>query len=196
MEQQIDVLETFPHFLILYNRTLQSFGFAYVPFYDGKRQRDMYDREKAVAYARRWALGRNPDFYDFSKIGGDCTNFASQVLYAGVGEMNNTPTFGWYYYGLNNRAPAWTGVNELYRFLITNKGPGPRAVETDIFGIEPGDIAQLDFNGDGIFDHSPVIVDVGRRTPRTVLVAAHSMDALDRPLRSYPYARVRFLHIV
>ena len=37
-----------------------------------------YNRELAVAYAHRWAYGRNPEFFDFQGIGGDCTNFASQ----------------------------------------------------------------------------------------------------------------------
>ena len=43
-----------------------------------------YDRRAAVEYAHKWAFGRNPEFYDFSEIGGDCTNFASQCLYAGA----------------------------------------------------------------------------------------------------------------
>lgn len=30
-----------------------------------------YDRQAAVAYARRWALDRNPAFYNFDKIGGE-----------------------------------------------------------------------------------------------------------------------------
>ena len=30
-----------------------------------------YDRERAVEYARRWALSRNPLFIDFTGIGGD-----------------------------------------------------------------------------------------------------------------------------
>ena len=42
-----------------------------------------YDRDAAVAYARRWALSRNPLYYDFEDIGGDCTNFASQYIFAG-----------------------------------------------------------------------------------------------------------------
>ena len=50
----------------------------------------------------------NPKYYNFQNIGGDCTNFASQVLYAGSGIMNYTPTFGWYYINVNDRAPAWT----------------------------------------------------------------------------------------
>jgi hypothetical protein len=56
-----------------------------------------YDRRAAVEYAHRWAYGRNPRYYDFEKLGGDCTNFASQCLYAGSGVMNYTPQLGWYY---------------------------------------------------------------------------------------------------
>ena len=43
-----------------------------------------YNRQAAVAYAHKWAFGRNPAFFDFSELGGDCTNFASQCLYAGT----------------------------------------------------------------------------------------------------------------
>ncbi len=154
-----------------------------------------YDRAAAVRYAKRWAYGRNPEFYDFSDLGGDCTNFASQVIYAGCGVMNFTPTYGWYYVSLNERAPAWTGVNELYRFLVTNRGPGPRAVETGLEEAEPGDVIQLDFNRDGRFDHSPVVVAVLSPTPSGILLAAHSSDALFRPLSTYNYRALRCLHI-
>ncbi len=156
----------------------------------------MYNREKAVEYAKKWALGRNPVFYDYSLIGGDCTNFASQVLYAGYGEMNYRPIYGWYYIDGNRKSPSWTGVNELYSFVTSNRGPGPKAVEVDIDGIEPGDLVQLDFNGDGRFDHTPVIIDVGEYTPDTVLLAAHTNDSLNRPLSDYDYTNVRFLHML
>lgn len=33
-----------------------------------------YDRDKAVAYAHQWAFKRNPNYYNFDSIGGDCTN--------------------------------------------------------------------------------------------------------------------------
>lgn len=156
----------------------------------------MYNREKAVEYAKKWALGRNPVFYDYSLIGGDCTNFASQVLYSGYGEMNYRPIYGWYYIDGNRKSPSWTGVNELYSFVTSNRGPGPKAVEVDIDGIEPGDLVQLDFNGDGRFDHTPVIIDVGEYTPDTVLLAAHTNDSLNRPLSDYDYTNVRFLHML
>ena len=36
-----------------------------------------------IEYARRWAFSTNPAYYNFENIGGDCTNFVSQCLYAG-----------------------------------------------------------------------------------------------------------------
>lgn len=154
-----------------------------------------YNRAAAVAYARQWAYGRNPMFYDFSEIGGDCTNFASQCIYAGSGVMNYTPTYGWYYISTNNRSPSWTGVDELYRFLTTNRGAGPRAVVTDLSGIQDGDIIQLKFTDKVRFDHSPVVVDAGMGTPSSIMVAAHSNDADCRPLASYRYIALRPIHI-
>ncbi len=156
----------------------------------------MYDRNKAVSYARAWAMGRNPAFYDYSNIGGDCTNFASQVLYRGVGEMNYKQTYGWYYIDPNRKSPSWTGVNELYNFLVNNRGPGPKATVVGIEDIEEGDLVQLDFDGDGRFDHTPVVVNAGDNTEETVLLAAHTIDSLDRPLSDYNYENVRFLHIL
>ena len=154
-----------------------------------------YNREAAVAYAHRWAFSRNPKFYDFENIGGDCTNFASQVLYAGGAVMNTTPTVGWYYFNLNNRAPAWTGVEYLHRFLVNNRGIGPVAEEVDISLIKPGDIVQLSMDG-VTFTHSPVVVSVG--TPPSasnILVAAHTFDTDNRPLNTYIHPYRRYLHI-
>lgn len=155
----------------------------------------MYNRDKAVAYANKWAYFRNPEFYNFQELGGDCTNFASQVIYAGCGVMNYTPVYGWYYISLNNRSPSWTGVNQLYTFLTTNTAEGPRGRVVNLSEIEKGDIIQLDFSGDGSFDHTPVVVDAGEGTPETIHVAAHTNDADCRPLASYNYAAYRAIKI-
>lgn len=149
-----------------------------------------YDRNAAVDYARKWALDRNLAYYDFEKIGGDCTNFASQSIYAGARIMNYTPTFGWYYRSSYDRSPSWSGVEYLYNFLVNNKSVGPFAHVVSQSEVEPGDIVQLGTN-DGDFYHSPVITAVSP----TILVAAHTFDALDRPLSSYDYDVARFLHI-
>lgn len=150
-----------------------------------------YQRQSAVEYARKWAFGRNPAFYDFENLGGDCTNFASQCLYAGSGVMNYTPTFGWYYRSSYDRTPSWTGVQYLYQFLTQNKGAGPFAIETNRSRMLPGDIIQLG-DQNGRFYHSPIVVAV---EDNEIYVAAHSYDAYMRPLSTYIYDQARFLHI-
>lgn len=156
-----------------------------------------YQREQAVDYANEWAYRRNPDYYDFSGIGGDCTNFASQCLLAGCGVMNHRSTYGWYYHSLRDRAPAWTSVAYLYQFLTTNQGTGPYGRLAELADAEPGDIVQLRFLGGSDFSHSPVITSVGTRSSMdSILVAAHSMDCRARPLSTYRnIAAVRVIHI-
>ena len=153
-----------------------------------------YDADAAVRYAHRWAFGRNPRYYNYEALGGDCTSFASQSLYAGSHIMDFTPTFGWYYINANNKAPAWTGVPYLYNYLTRSRAaPGPAAREVTADAVVPGDIVQLSFDGTR-WAHSPVVVAVG--TAEGILVAAHSENADNRPLASYDYKRARFLHIV
>ncbi|MGE5417935.1 MAG: amidase domain-containing protein [Acidobacteriota bacterium] len=156
-----------------------------------------YDRIGAVQYAHQWAYGRNPKYYDFSDLGGDCTNFASQCLYAGSGVMNYTKEAGWYYISLNDRAPAWTGVDELYRFLTANISRGPFAQETTMEQVQPGDIVQLSFVGHNDFQHTPVIVAVNNPINlQNILIAAHSDDQDYYPLASYKWKQIRFLKIM
>ena len=157
-----------------------------------------YDRAAAIAYAHKWAYGRNPAYFDYQGIGGDCTNFASQCLYEGVGVMNYTPTYGWYYIDPNKKAPAWTGVPYFYNFMTRNDiSPGPFAAVTDLNGLQPGDFVQLRFQNAEEFGHTPIIVSMGfPPTLENTLVAAHSYDADWRPLSSYDFQDIRFLHIL
>ena len=156
-----------------------------------------YNRRAAVAYAHRWAFRRNPVFYDYEGLGGDCTNFASQCLYAGTGVMNFTPDFGWYYRNANDKAPAWTGVEYFYQFLTRGQvSAGPVAASARLEALEPGDFVQLRF-GQARFGHTPVVVSVGRPLSLdNILVAAHSYDADFRPLSTYHFDEIRFLHIL
>jgi len=156
-----------------------------------------YNREKALHYAHKWAYARNPSYYNFEKLGGDCTNFASQCIYAGSGVMNYTPVYGWYYISSFNRTASWTGVNYLYDFLINNKGVGPFAEETDASDAEPGDIAQLSFSDKSYFHHSPIIVKVsGNKGADNILVAAHTFDTDYYRLIDFEPAHIRYLHII
>lgn len=154
-----------------------------------------YQREKALTYCSQWAQKRNQKYQDFSALGGDCTNFISQCLYAGSGVMNHTPNYGWYYRTAKDRAPAWTGVEPLYRFLTGNRGKGPFASLCPIEQVEIGDIIQL---GDEKkhFYHSLFISHIdGSPSPETIFVSTHTFDAHLRQLNSYVFQNIRFLHI-
>lgn len=157
-----------------------------------------YDRQAAVDYAHRWAYRRNPKYYDYEGLGGDCTNFASQCLYAGTGIMNFTPIYGWYYRSSNDKAPAWTGVPYFFNFTTRREeSPGPFGIQVPVEQVEPGDFVQLRFPGRERFGHTPVIVEVGEPpTLGNILVAAHSQDADYRPLDTYTVQEMRFIHIL
>ena len=121
-----------------------------------------YDRRAVVRYAHRWAYGRNPAFYDYEEVGGDCTNFASQCVFAGSGVMNFTADLGWYYIDANQKAPAWTGVEFFWNFMTRREiSQGPVGVECDLADLRPGDLVQLSFSGE-TFQHTPVVVALRR----------------------------------
>ncbi|MCL2851119.1 MAG: amidase domain-containing protein [Firmicutes bacterium] len=155
-----------------------------------------YNRNAAIEYARTWAFSRNPYYYDFSDIGGDCTNFVSQALVAGGMPMNFANPMGWYYRNLDDRAAAFTGVKYLYNFLTRqNVSTGPFATEVPIYKAEPGDIIQLSFDGEN-WAHSLLIVAQNPNNPTDPFTATHSEDSFGRLLSSYPFKRKRVLHIL
>lgn len=154
-----------------------------------------YNRAKAIEYAHKWAFGRNPKYFNFTGLGGDCTNFISQCLHAGGARMNFTPTYGWYYRSSYDRTPSWTGVKYLYNFLTDNKGAGPYATEIEMQQVMPGDVIQLSFT-EGVYGHSLLVVEVGSNpTPASILIATHSNDSDYRPLSTYHYIECRYLSI-
>ncbi|MBE3550637.1 MAG: amidase domain-containing protein [Brockia lithotrophica] len=72
-----------------------------------------YNRTKARQYIDRYWNSYNPDFPNLTYIGGDCTNFASQVLHAGNLPMDYRG--GWYVYPkqIPPRYPAPKSIGEL-----------------------------------------------------------------------------------
>jgi hypothetical protein len=148
------------------------------------------DISAEIAYARKWAFGRNPAFTDFEELGGDCTNFVSQCIYAGGAVMNYTPDFGWYYISVRDRAAAWTGVEFFYRFVTTNKEEGPFGEPVQLSEAQAGDVVQL---GSGrSFYHSLFVVD----TEGGIRVASHSYDAFGKRLSDYDFKQARCIHII
>lgn len=142
-----------------------------------------------IDYARKWALSRNPAYYNFESIGGDCTNFISQCILAGGAAMNFTRDTGWYYRSLHDRAAAWTSVQYFYRFMMHNHGVGPFGQEIPLRDAAPGDVIQL---GAGKYHHSLMVTALHHGIP---LVCAHTADVLDVPLTAYQFDRIRCLRI-
>lgn len=151
-----------------------------------------YIRQRAVLYARKYALVRNPLFYSFAGIGGNCTNFVSQCILAGSCVMNFTPIFGWYYLSTNRRSASWTGVDYFYNFMTQNSSVGPYGVESTLNQAEVGDVIQL-MNDEGDYYHTIIITEI---RDGEIYICANSNDALDKPLSEYNYASLRVIHIL
>ena len=154
-----------------------------------------YNRQNAVAYAYAWWNKRNPKYYNFDGIGGDCTNFISQCLCAGGYKMSHNKT-GWYYYSPSSRSPSWTGVEEFFNFLTKNTHDlGPRAKVVGIDQIEVGDVVQLSQNS-GRFHHTLLITKIlGAKTLDNILITCHTRDFVNKRLSDYKITKMRFLKL-
>jgi len=121
--------------------------------------------------------GSSVPYYDFSQISGnwDCTNFVSHALLAGGAipyDTNGTgiSSTGWYYRNLSNRSSSWSGVPNLYNFLVNNTKKGPAGTSTtySTFKYNPntgypyaiGDILQFYLSGSyNNWRHSTIITE-------------------------------------
>ncbi len=155
----------------------------------------LYDRRNACEYARKWAYSRNPKYYNFDSVGGDCTSFVSQCIFAGANVMNYSKQNGWYYINGNNKSPSWSGVEFLYKFLTNNNGQGPYGEEINQEKIELGDIAQLSFDGTK-FAHTLMIVKIENKLDfRQIYISSHTFDSFNKRISEYNFEKIRFIHI-
>lgn len=163
----------------------------------------VYDRDKAIQYAKKWSdpdnQGNfNPDFERMdshgSNRGGDCANFVSQLLHAGGLPMNDE----WYYkkgsfirkIPILNRvvdyfSPKWAVADDQYRYFSNKKnGFSEETIEISTMedliqaeksgGIKPGDLLYWDFEGDGKIDHATMITGVNQQGH--LLYSGHTYD--------------------
>ena len=76
-----------------------------------QRKSSNFNISDACTYAETFALKPNPDYKYFDGIGGDCTNFISQILYAGGVKQ----TKAWKPY-----TNPWIRVEDIYLYLTTH----------------------------------------------------------------------------
>lgn len=79
---------------------------------NNNRNDSNFNIEAACTYAEAFALSPNSNYKSFENIGGDCTNFISQILSAGGLKENNL----WKPYTM-----PWIRVEDLYLYLTKNK---------------------------------------------------------------------------
>jgi hypothetical protein len=155
------------------------------------KKRRALNRSKAVSYAHKWAYDINSNYGEFYSLGGDCTNFVSQVVRAGGAPMDRSGDWIWFYDAMNpapgkrnaKRSSSWSGVNELYDYLIGNDSTGPSGQRTSNDALVPADLVQLRKSGASRYFHSAIVVSAEWKWSWSrfrwvweVLVACHDQD--------------------
>lgn len=140
------------------------------------------NRDAMVSYIYTYVFNYNPDYRNYSGngAGGDCTNFASQILRAGGwSDVNGDYTNDsyWWYTWLH-QSYTWVGAPHLYNFLNYSNRGTPMSHSSNLV---VGDIIQVNFGqGEGL-SHSMVVST--KKNDGTILVSYHSTDTLDRSLQ-------------
>ena len=146
-------------------------------------------RRRAVEYADTWAGNaddanrHNPAYGYFGDGGGDCTNFASQVMRAGgfkdvgngIDDWHRGDIDDWYYnnglhFPKNDRSNTWSVAQDNYDFLTQHSGRGdlagiapmPSRTALDPLapskaGLQPGDMIYYR-DANGVINHTAVYV--------------------------------------
>lgn len=164
-----------------------------------------YNRQGAVNYAKANWNSWVPGSWYFMTRGVDCTNFVSQSLYNGGGWIQRgtqwTTQYQWYFNGAFPRdySTSWTSVNEFRDFILTSQRgteifPSRSEVWARPTRINTGDVMQIDWTGDGTWDHTMFITGV---TGNDVLVTYHNNNQIDysvsKLMRDYPNNKFRVL---
>lgn len=139
---------------------------------------------EACNYAETFALKSNPNYKSFEDIGGDCTNFVSQILYAGGVKQ----TKAWSPY-----TNPWINAEDLYLYLTTHKLADKLSTETS---LTKGCLIQFYTPQIGRFFHNGFIT---YELPNNdYLYCCHSYNKLNYPLsETFPnrYPTLRALKI-
>lgn len=168
---------------------------------EGKRKNNNrqteYNRLEAVKYAERWWNSFNPEYRHFED---DCTNYISQCLRAGGGPMWGEPVRerGWWY-GRDSWSFSWAVANS-FRWYLSGSERGIKGIEMESpEELNPGDVICYDFEGDGVWNHTTIVVD--KDADNMPLVNAHTNNSRNR-YWSYedsaawtPEIKYKFFHI-
>lgn len=140
----------------------------------GELERFYYNRQEAVKYAEYWWNDANPAYHFFEV--NDCTNFISQCLRAGGAPMRGFPnrSTGWWYQN-DDWSFSWS-VAHAFRWYLSGSTKGLQATEVDApEKLQLGDVICYDFEGDGRYDHTTIVV--AKNHDNMPLVNAHTNNS-------------------
>ncbi|WP_274157687.1 DNRLRE domain-containing protein [Priestia megaterium] len=155
-----------------------------------------YSVSKAKAYAKKWYNKRNT--YQYGAEDNDCTNFASQILYAG-GKPKKSPskvpsgtssnTKYWYRY-INDssgktptfkKTTSWVGVVDFYSFWSRTQPTKTSTSKTTLINYaEVGDIIQFKDKDKTRFSHTMFVYDKGKGT---LYLSGHTNNYLNKDFK-------------
>ncbi len=170
-----------------------------------KRCDHAYDREKATAYALSWITTRNPEYANFDNWGGNCQNYASQVIKSGGIPNDVVGYYRFKYYSSVpdeteasiGRTPSWAGVDQFYNYAKYNQNAGGLCSTVDInyYYAEKGDLIQFGYKN--TWAHTSVvtgsIVEDGKMID--LLTSSNTTDRENFPLSAYNYPNKRLIKI-
>ncbi|QJD82968.1 amidase domain-containing protein [Cohnella herbarum] len=177
-----------------------------------------YQRDRAIAYANKyagaaWGAGNNNrynlNYRDYTSDGGDCTNYASQVIgdpHEGGGLRMTT---NWRYWFRSGGSHTWIQTDRFRKFLLASgyvsvisagtfeeiTKPSPQRPYGDIGELKPGDLIAYILHGDDV-DHFGVLV--GYDDNGYPLVNSHTADRIGVPfdLGWDQHTRYQLIHIL
>ncbi|UQZ75721.1 hypothetical protein C2I17_14820 [Niallia circulans] len=144
-----------------------------------------------------WNSKKSDRYGYYGGIGGDCTNYVSQVIYAGgkkmtgdfVGFGNTRPTTKYWYSKKNKfdyrfNTTSWIRVNDFYSYWVGTKKHTSYKYTTAKSASKyasTGDVIQFYKNSTGLWYHSVVVYDRNGDNG-TVRYSAHSDGYLNKSL--------------
>lgn len=176
--------------------------------YIAKKECDnYYNREKAINYSYKYIKDRNEYYLDYSSLGGNCANHASQAVHEGGVPMDYTGNYEWKYFSdeLNEnnvkkgRSSSWVSTYHFYEYAKNNTGYGLCAeVDVNLFYAEVGDVIHVGYKDNNVYSHTTIVSKVIKKDGKIIdiLVNSNTSDLEDYPVMGYIYYNKRLIKIL